>query len=64
MGLILNNKIDPRQVNRRKINFNSCTQKSHRNLRPKNWPMQAAFILFRPRNNTFGSNWLDKETEI
>ena len=26
-----NNKIDPRQINRRKRKFNSCAWKSHRN---------------------------------
>ena len=31
-------------------------------MAPKKWPKQAAFILFRQRNNKFVRNWQDKET--
>ena len=31
---------------------------------PKKWPKQAAFLLFRLRNNKFVRNWQDKEIQL
>ena len=53
----LSNKIDTGQINREKeTNFLICGHRGLIEIAPKKWPKQAAFILFRQRNNKFMRN--------
>ena len=52
-----------RLTGEKETNFNSCTWGLVK-IGPKKWSRQAAFILFRQRNNKFVRNWQDKETWV
>lgn len=45
-----NNEVDTGQINRRKTRFSFMASGSHREVGPKQWSKQAAFILFRQTN--------------
>ena len=58
-----NNKIDTRQIHRKKENFLIDVHRILIEMGLKKWPEQAAFILFAHQKiNNFGRNWQDKDT--